>query len=164
MRKELRVLGAEALYLLATAVVAGVSTLIQMIGRTYVGKHSSFIFSGNDYRYNKLFFVFGLVLFVGFMFAGYKFFLKKKIRPLRGSEAILKVLFAVVALLFSLLTFAAIVLSFFLIIGITDNMLPESMFQMTVFSWPVFTLVFMIIVEIINCKGESSDPPSQKDP
>ena len=72
----LKVIGAEALYLLTSAIVAGLAALIQMIGRTYDGDYSSFIWSGSNYRYNVFFYVIGLALFVGFIIAGYKYFLR----------------------------------------------------------------------------------------
>ena len=100
--KNLKIIGAEALYLLASAVVAGIAALIQMIGRTYEGDYSDFIFSGSNYRYNVFFYIIGFVLFIGFMIAGYVVFLRKKIRSLRQCGLALKILFPVVALFMAL--------------------------------------------------------------
>ena len=151
-KTSLKVIGSEALYLLASAVVAGLASLIQMVGRKYEGDYSSFIWSGSNYRYNILFYIIGLVLFVGFMVAGYKLFLQKKITNLSQSGVVLKVLFFAIALIFSIAVLAVIVLCYFLTTGLTDNMKPDIMAQITGIGWPVFHLVFMIVIGILNCR------------
>ncbi|MBR1773520.1 MAG: hypothetical protein IJ749_06430 [Eubacterium sp.] len=74
----MKIFGAEVLYLLASTIVAGLAALLQTVGRSYEGDYSSFIWSGSEYRYNPFFYMLGLALFVGFMIAGYIFFLKKR--------------------------------------------------------------------------------------
>ena len=153
----LKVIGAEALYLLTSAIVAGLAALIQMIGRTYEGDYSSFIWSGSNYRYNALFYIIGLVLFVGFMIAGYKLFLHKMIIYLSQSGIVLKILFFSIALIFSIAVLAIIVMCYFLITGLTDNLKPEFMAQVTGLGWPIFTLVFMIVIGIRNCRKDTNN-------
>ncbi len=148
----LKVIGSEALYLLASAVVAGLASLIQMVGRTYEGDYSSFIWSGSNYRYNIFFYIIGLVLFAGFMIVGYKLFLQKRIQSLNKSGVVLKILFFVIALIFSLAVLAVLVMCYFMIIGLTDNMKPDIMAQITGIGWPIFHLVFMIVIGILNCR------------
>lgn len=150
--KNTKIIGAEALYLLASAVVAGIAALIQMIGRTYEGDYSGFIFSGSNYRYNVFFYIIGFVLFIGFMIAGYVVFLRKKIRSLRQCGLALKIMFPVVALFMALAMLAMIVLGHFMITGLNDNMRPAVMFLITAYGWPAFSLVFMIVVEIQSCR------------
>ena len=145
MRSNLKMFGAEVLYLLASIIVAGLSALLQTVGRSYEGDYSSFIWSGSEYRYNPFFYVLGLALFVGFMIAGYIFFLKKRIHHLNEKGIIAKIFFWGIAVIFSLLMLAAIAFSLFLVVGMNDNMRPEWMLNMTGYGWPVFCLVFMII-------------------
>lgn len=152
IKKDLKIIGAEALYLLATSVVAGIAALIQIVGRTYEGDYSSFIWSGSNYKYNVFFYIIGLALFVGFMFTGYKMFLQKRISNISQSGIVVKILFPVVALVFALVVLAIIVLIYLLITGLTDNMKPDIMFQITGFGWPIFCLVFMIVIEVLNCR------------
>ena len=152
MRANLKMLGAEVLYLLVSVIIAGLATLLQIVGRTYEGDHSSFIWSGSDYRYNPLFYMLGMALFIGFMVAGYKFFLKERIIELKQSGIELKIIFSVIAVIFSILMLAAIILCLFLMTGLTDNMRPEWMLFMTALGWPIFTLVFLIIAEILAVK------------
>lgn len=145
----LKIIGAEALYLLTSSIVAGLAALVQMIGRTYDGDYSSFIWSGSIYRYNAFFYMLGLMVFVGFMIAGYMFFLKKRIVYLSQSGVALKILFFAVALVFSIVVLAVLVMCYFLITGLTDSMKPGLMFQITGYGWPIFTLVFMTVIEIL---------------
>lgn len=51
MKNETRIIGSEALFLLASSVVAGIAAMIQMIGRRYDGDYSGLIFSGSNYTY-----------------------------------------------------------------------------------------------------------------
>ena len=149
MRSNLKIFGAEFLYLLASTIVAGLAALLQTVGRSYEGDYSSFIWSGSEYRYNPFFYMLGLALFVGFMNAGYIFFLKKRMIYLNQKGITPKIVFLGVAVIFSLLMIATIVFGLFLMTGLTDNMRPNWMLNMTGFGWPVFCLVFMIIAEVL---------------
>jgi len=104
-----------------------------------------------------LFYIIGLVLFVGFMIAGYKLFLQKRIQPLNKSGVVLKILFFVIALIFSIAVLAIIVMCYFLITGLTDNLKPEFMAQVTGLGWPIFTLVFMIVIGIRSCRKDTNN-------
>lgn len=152
MKDNLKVFGFEALYLLAMVIVACISSLMQLVGRKYVGEYSSFIFSGNNYDYNVFFYFLGLASFIGFMFIWYKFFLNKKISELSSVEIGVKIVFPLIALLFSALMLIAILVILIVVSGF-DNMLPESMFKFTLFGWPVICFVFMIFVEIAVIKN-----------
>ena len=149
MKDNLKMFGAEVLYLLASVIVAGLATMLQTVGRAYDGDYSSFIWSGSEYRYNPFFYMLGLALFVGFMIAGYSLFLKKRISHLNQTGIIPKIVFLGVSVIFSLLMLAAIVFCLFLITGLTDNLRPDWMLYMTGFGWPIFCFVFMIIVEVL---------------
>ena len=152
MKAYLKMFGTEALYLLASVIVAGLATLLQMAGRTYEGDYSSFIWSGSEYRYNAFFYMLGMALFVGFLIAGYRFFLKERISVLGQAGIAPKIIFPVIAVIFAVLMLAAIVFVLFLMTGLTDNMRPDWMLNLTCFGWPVFTLFFMIATEILAVK------------
>ena len=154
MKNAMKILGFEALYLLAAVIVAGLSALIQMIGRTYAGDYSSFIFSGSNYSYNPILYTLGLVIFIGFMLAGYVFFLKKKITGLSEPGLLPRILFPVIAAIFSLLIIAAVVVCEVLILGMNDNMRPEAMFVLTNFGWAILCFGFMIFAEVVAIKGK----------
>lgn len=148
MKENLKILGSEALYLLATVIVAGLAALLQTLGRTYEGKYSGFLFTGDEYSYNILFYILGIVIFVGFMVLGYRFFLSKRLTELYRTGAAIKIFFFVVAVLFALLMLAAIVFCLFLLLGMNDNMRPVWMENITGFGWPIFSLAFMLYIEL----------------
>ena len=79
MRSNLKIFGAEVLYLLASTIVAGLAALLQTVGRSYEGDYSSFIWSGSEYRYNPFFYMLGLALFVGFMIIAEVLVVRKKV-------------------------------------------------------------------------------------
>ena len=154
MKNAMKILGFEALYLLLTVIVAGISALIQIIGRTYAGHYSSFIFSGSNYSYNPILYFFGLVIFIGFMLSGYIFFLKKKITGLSEPGFLPRILFPVIAAIFSLLIIAAVVVCEVLVLGINVNMRPEAMFVLTNFGWAILCFGFMIFAEVVAIKSK----------
>ena len=61
-----------------------------------------------------------------------------------------KIFFAVISAVFALLMIAAIVICLYLRVGMTDNMRPLWMENTTIFGWPIFSLIFMIFVELIE--------------
>lgn len=152
MKENLKVFGFETLYLLATLIVAAGSFLIQLIGRSYSGEHGSFIFSGSNYTYNIIFYCLGMLVYIAFMIAGYRFFLKKRIAGLSGPEIAVKIVFPIIALVFSVLMFILLLVVALMVLEF-DNMKPISMFEFTLFGWPVICFVFMIFVEVAVIKN-----------
>ena len=151
MKNNLKTFGFEALYLLASVIVAGVSSIVQLMGREYESDYSSFIFSGHNYTYNYFFYIAGAVFFISFMISGYKTFLSKKMAGINWSGLAEILVFAIIALLFSVLM-VAVILIFLIVISGYDNMCPEELFILTLFGWPVFCFVFMVCVEIVAIK------------
>ena len=82
MKDDLKMFGAEALYLSASVIVAGLASLLQTVGRTFEGRYSGFFMSGDEYSYSILFYLLGMVIFVSFMVMGYRYFLRKRISNL----------------------------------------------------------------------------------
>lgn len=152
MKEKLKMFGAEAIYLIAATMVAALAAAIQTVGRTYIGDYSSFIWAGSDYSYNYFFYALGLILFLGSIFAGYKFFLEKRITLLRDSGIAVRIIFPLIAAVFAILMLAAMVFTLFLIVGLNDNIRPTALMDVTGFGWPIFTLVFMLTIEIREIK------------
>ena len=150
MKDDLKMFGAEALYLSASVIVAGLASLLQTVGRTFEGRYSGFFMSGDEYSYSILFYLLGMVIFVSFMVMGYRYFLRKRISNLYRTGMSAKILFAVISAVFALLMIAAIVICLYLRVGMTDNMRPLWMENTTIFGWPIFSLIFMIFVELIE--------------
>ena len=148
MKENLKIFGFETLYLLAALIVAAGSFLIQLIGRSYSGECGFFIFDGSEYTYNIIFYNLGMVIYISFMIAGYKFFLKKRITGLSGPGIAVKIVFPIIALVFSILMVVVLLIVALMVLEL-DNMKPISMFEFTLFGWPIICMVYMIIVEIL---------------
>jgi len=155
MKDNLKMFGAQSLYLTGAIAAAAVSSLLQTVGRTYLGDYSSFIWSGSEYSYNAIFYILGIILFVGSLVLGYRYFLKKWIVPFRDQSIPVRIVFIVLALLFSILMLAAVVFALFTVVGMNDNMRPEILMVITVLGWPILTFVFLLVAEIGH-KGEAA--------
>lgn len=151
MKENLKVFGVEIIYLLTTIVVACISSLIQLIGRAYEGEYSSFIFSGSEYTYSYFFYFLGMGVYIGFMIVWYKYFLKKRIIGLSGPGIADKIVFLIIALVFSVLMLFALFISALYVLEF-DNMNPDYFLGFTLFGWPVFCFVFMVCIEIVAIK------------
>lgn len=152
MKNDLKLYGAEALYLLGMTIVAFLFYLVQTIGKVYERDYSSFIFSGSVYRYNYFFYFLGWVLFAGALFAGYKYFLKERMSVLAESRLAPRIFFSVIAVVFTILMFAAVVFAAFLTVGMNDVIEPKILFNLTVFGFPILNLVFMGVTEYLAVK------------
>lgn len=152
MRKYLKVIGVEAAYLLVAILVANFACILQMVGRTKKSESTSFMFKDEIYRYNVFFYLLGLVLFAGFMYAGYRFFLKKRIAPLREADRATQVVFVMVAILLAIFMWVCLVFTSFLTMGLNIDMEPEFLFYLTVVGWPFLCAMFMIGVSIWTVK------------
>ncbi len=148
MKENLKVFGFETLYLLATLIVAAGSFLIQLIGRSYSGECGFFIFDGSEYTYNIIFYNLGMVIYISFMIAGYKFFLKKRIAGLSGPGIAVKIVFPIIALVFSVLMFILLLVIVLMVLEL-DNMKTISIFEFTFFVRPIICIVYMIILEFV---------------
>ena len=133
----------EILFLLIMIALAGVSAMIQTIGKDFAGKSSSFIFSSTNYDYNVLIYILGMVLFLGGMLVTYNF-LMKKCMPVVKEESGIRVVFGLLAFFFSVTMVATNALALFAMVGMAGNLKPDWMMFFTVLGWPVLTFAFMI--------------------
>lgn len=152
MRKYLQVIGAEAAYLLAAVIVAGIASMLQMAGRTQKAVNTSFIFREERYSYNMFFYILGFVLFAGFLYAGYRFFLKERIALLWEADRATRVVFVIVALMCSFIMLVCLILCSALMLGMTGDMEPAGLLYLTLIGWPFLCAMFMIGVSIYTVK------------
>ena len=137
----------EILFLLIMIALAGVSAMIQTIGKDFAGKNSSFIFSSTNYDYNVLIYILGMVLFLGGMLVTYNF-LMKKCMPVLKEESGIRVVFGLLAFLFSVVMLAVLVFTLFAMVGMAGNLKPDWMMLFTVIGWPILAFTFMIGIMI----------------
>ena len=133
----------EILFLLIAVALAGAFAMFQTIGKEFAGESSSFIFSSTNYDYNVLIYVLGMALFLGGLLVTYHFLLKKYMPALKEESGI-RVVFGVLAFLFSVVMLAVLAFALFAMVGMAGNLKPDWMMFFTVIGWPILTFAFMI--------------------
>ena len=133
----------EILFLLIAVALAGAFAMFQTIGKEFAGESSSFIFSSTNYDYNVLIYVLGMALFLGGLLVTYHFLLKKYMQALKEESGI-RVVFGVLAFLFSVVMLAVLAFALFAMVGMAGNLKPDWMMLFTVIGWPILTFTFMI--------------------
>lgn len=133
----------EILFLLIAVALAGAFAMFQTIGKEFAGESSSFIFSSTNYDYNVLIYVLGMALFLGSLLVTYHFLLKKYMPALKEESGI-RVVFGVLAFLFSVVMLAVLAFALFAMVGMAGNLKPDWMMFFTVIGWPILTFTFMI--------------------
>ena len=133
----------EILFLLIAVALAGAFAMFQTIGKEFAGESSSFIFSSTNYDYNVLIYVLGMALFLGGLLVTYHFLLKKYMPALKEESGV-RVVFGVLAFLFSVVMLAVLAFALFAMVGMTGNLKPDWMMFFTVIGWPILTFTFMI--------------------
>ena len=150
VKNYLKLLGMECLYLLTVIIAAGLSGLVQFIGRKYIGSHSSFIFSGSDYKYNAFAYLAGILLFAGYIFLTHKKLVNKHEGKISEFTWQLKLILILLMLLFCVAMFFCFAMEFFLILGFGDNIEPNILLLVTAIGWPIATAIYMSVIVIRN--------------
>ena len=101
MRPSWKLYALECLYLLICNIAACVAAMVQCIGKSYQGEHSSFIFRGSTYSYNPFAYILGLVLFIGALYAGYRLILRRTMDEFGMAGALYVVVWLVIAAVFA---------------------------------------------------------------
>lgn len=153
MKNYLKLYGFECLFLLFACMIAALSCMIQCIGRNFLTDYSSFIFSGSIYKYNLVFYILGLIVFISSIFSVDKMFFRKKISFLGEPGLPRKIVWGVIAALFGVIMIIALAASLFLILGLNDNMRPEILSNITGFGWPIFTFLYMTYIAISESRN-----------
>ncbi len=148
MRPSWKMYALECLYLLICSVAAGIAAMVQCIGRSYRGEHSSFIFSGSTYSYNPFAYILGLVLFIGALYAGYRLILRRTMDEFGRAGALYVVVWLVIAAVFAVVMVVTVCVGLFLILGMTGNMLQVDSLKLTALGWPVLLFIVMMITAI----------------
>ena len=137
-------MGIICLYMILAILSACLCGFIQTLGKVYIGPWSSFISSGDNYRYNYIMYVIGFVMFFAFLHLLYKALLKKRLEATvmyKGDK-----IFAVIATIIGcILMFAALIFETLLLFGFTDNIGPEFLFYLTLIGWPIGTMIYLFV-------------------
>ncbi len=159
MKSGLKIIGLEFLYLLICAAAAAAGAAIQTIGKTSTGANTSFMYVTSGYKYNFLFYLFGLLIFAGAVVLTYNYGFKNTFSQLKEQNVGIKIAYVVIAVIGALISTALIALAMFPIIGITGLMKPESLSFITYYIWSVLILLFTLI---IGFKAKKQDNTNSK--
>ena len=144
------------LFMTAAVAVAAVGNLIQFAGRRELGSNNSFMFSGTAYRYNLFAYFLGAVLLVAFLVLAFLFYWKKRMeKKLMGGAEV--AIYIVADVIFSLLMHVVFLAEDLVLLGITDSMRPKGLMELTVFSWPCITFVYLLVITILLKRGADKE-------
>ena len=143
-----RLIGYESLYMLLATLAACGSALLQTLFKRFAYHYSSFIFSGSNYYYNVFMYILGIVIYFS---AAY--FLYKKYRERFESVTELNILLRIAAWIVFLLwgfimMISELMVLFALVLGLTNNLIPEILLYISIIGWPIVTVVFFGVLYI----------------
>ena len=148
MKKTLKLIGIESLYLLAVTLVYLIATALQYVKKKFVGESTSFMFNESAYSVNPFFYILGILIFAAFLFFSYKLFLRPRIDSLFNGKKSVAAAYIVVTFIFMFVMLIAETLVFVFGIGFANTIKPE--FLMYV-SWTGFpTAVFLLMIYSIT--------------
>ena len=134
-------MGSLVLYMVLTVLSAGLCFFIQTLGKEFLGQWSGFLFAGDSFRYNYVMYVIGLAIFCTSLILMYKYIVQKKLE----TYSINKVAAVIVVILMCIVMFAALVFVSFVILGMNSSLKPEVLFYITIFGWPMGTMIYMFV-------------------
>ena len=134
-------MGSLVLYMVLTVLSAGLCFFIQTLGKEFLGQWSGFLFAGDSFRYNYVMYVIGLAVFCTSLSLMYKYIVQKKLE----TYSINKVAAVIVVILMCIVMFAALVFVSFVILGMNSSLKPEVLFYITIFGWPIGTMIYMFV-------------------
>lgn len=154
--KFFKLLGYESLYMLIVTLVASGAALFQTILKKFDGTYSSFIFSGDIYKYNIFMYLLGIAIFLATVFSLYKLW-KKNFDVFAELSILLKIVVCIVLIIWGFIMFIGMfALLFFTVLGLSNDLRPDYLFIFTVVGWPIVTVLFLGVQLFRNCVNNSS--------
>ncbi len=149
MNKRLKFLGLDVLFSIAMVAVAALCSLIQCIGVKQVLPNELIDYNMIDMQYNLFSYICGTLIYAGFIFFSFKKFLKTKYEdyPLRHWSVV--VMHFVISFVFCSVMFVALIFASLIFVGFNKNLVPELLVFITVFIWPIVSLILMNAALII---------------
>ena len=86
-------------------------------------------------------YVIGLAIFCTSLSLMYKYIVQKKLE----TYSINKVAAVIVVIIMCIVMFAALVFESFVILGMNSSLKPEVLFYITIFGWPMGTMIYMFV-------------------
>lgn len=150
MKKEFgKSVAGVILFMVITVVMAAAGNLLQFSARKELGTDTSYFFASTAYRYNMVSYLLGHVIFVGFLVMAFLFFWKKRIAGkqfMKGGET---AIYIVANVFFSLMMVVILYAEDVCMLGLTGHMRPKGLLDITLLSWPLITIAYMIVVTVL---------------
>ena len=165
MKEKLKILGFECIYIVSIIVTSIVYNLIQFAGKKFIASNTDVLFGGNDYRYNSLAYIVGVILFGFTLWFLHEWILKKHLEDIVKTGLIFKTVYTLISLFFCIVMFFIQIGEYLILLGLNDNIYPELLTFITFFGWPVAAFIFMIVRMILaSLKKEKVKTEEKKEP
>ncbi len=148
MKKRLKLIGFEILYIVLVTIASIAGAAAQFLGKKKVNDFSAYADSFADYRYNPMAYLFGMFIFISALYCLYVWLLRPRINKESVKGIGIKIIYVLTALVFSFIMFMIQCFELVMLIGFDDNILPEAGQFITVFIWPVILFVFTVGIMI----------------
>lgn len=143
MKKFFKLLGTLSLYMIITLVISSLSCAIQLIKCKEVDTYSDILFSGSIYQYNYLAYIIGTVIFFPSMMLLYKKF-DRSFDIIKEVNLASKIITWIVLVIFNMIMLLLNGgISFYFILGLSNELSPSILFFITLLMWPMFTLIYI---------------------
>jgi len=157
MNKRLKFLGIDVLFSIALTIVAALCSLIQCIGLKQVLPNGLIDYNYIDMKFNGFSYIGGILIYAGFLAYYFKWFLNLKYSdyPLRHAGVV--IMHFIISFVFCFVMLFLLVFASLIVIGFNKNLVPELLAFITVFIWPVVTLVLMnaaLVVFLVKTRKE----------
>ena len=167
MNKLLKFLGFDVLTSIALTIIAVVCSLIQCIGLKQVMPNELIDYNYIDMKFNGFAYVAGSLIYAGFLVYYFKRFQKLKYSdyPLRHAGVV--IMHFIISFVFCFAMFILLVFASLVVIGFNKNLVPDFLAFITVFIWPIVTLVLMnaaLTVFLVKTRKEKVEPEEDKTP
>ena len=149
MNKRLRFLGLDVLFSIAMVVVAALCSLIQCIGVKQVLPDELIDYNMIDMQYNWFSYICGTLIYAGFIFFSFKKFIKTKYEDYHLRHWSVVVMHFIISFVFCTAMFVALIFASLIFVGFNKNLVPELLVFITVFIWPIVSLILMNAALII---------------
>ena len=149
-KKSWLFIGFECLYVLLGLIITAVACYVQFLGLKETGRYSGVIFGGAIYSYNIFAYVSGLILFLDGLVVGYILLLRKFMMQFNEIKLFAKIAYFVIAVMFSAAVLFEGLMINLLKFGLAGSVDKEVLENITIFGWPVFVIVFMIVIFLKN--------------
>ncbi len=167
MNKRLKFLGFDVLFSIALTIIAVVCSLFQCIGLK-PALENTFLDPGYiDMKFNGFSYAGGMLIYAGVLVYYFRWYLKMKYSdyPLRHASVV--IMHFMISFVFCFVMFIGLVFASLIFIGFNKNLVPELFAFITVFIWPIVTLILMnagLIYFLVRTRKEKEEPAEAEEP